>query len=220
MSTKFQVTVEPITEPIGLPEFKAFARIDFNAADDVCYHLLAAARKFLEGVLGRALATQTIVAEYIISAPQAGKLSGSIDIEPNWYHYLQELGANPFGIAMFYFDLPMPPLQSVTSVKYQYTVFDTDPNNSTSYGYWTPFTGVYVPDYTREPGRIWFQDPPTVYRWQFTYQAGYGAGNAPVLPFNIRQLIKEVAAFWYDNREGDKLPDGIKQKLIDMQWSV
>lgn len=214
---------EPTSEPVSLTEFKQYARIDFTNSDNdaVCSALLQSSRKYMEGLLGRALATQTILAEYIIDAPQVGPLSGSIDTEPNWYHYLQELGANPFGIAMFYFDLPMPPLQSVTSVSYQYTVFDTDPNNPSSYGYWTPFTGVYVPDYTREPGRIWFQDPPTVYRWQFQYVAGYGAGNAPaVLPYNIRQLIKEVAAFWYDNREGDPLPKGIQQKLIDMQWSV
>jgi len=226
MGTAFRVLTEPTTEPISLIEARGFCNIDFADADTSIAEgvdtkltrLISAARKYCEGVLGRALATQTIQAEYIIDAPQSGKLSGAIDIEPNWYHYLQELGANPFGIAMFYYDLPMPPLQSVTTVEYQYTVFDQDPV-SHAYGYWTPFTGVFVPDTTREPGRVWFQDPPTVFRWRFTYQAGYD-GVSYVLPFNIRQLIKSIIAFWYDNREGDPLPDGIKQQLINMQWNV
>lgn len=227
MSTAFRVLTEPATEPISLIEARGFLNIDFADADTgiaegvdtKVTRLISAARKYLESLLGRALATQTIQAEYIIEPPKSGKLSGSIDQEPNWYAYLQALGANPFGIAMFYYDLPMPPLQSLTSVKYQYTVFDTDPNNPNSYGYWTPFTGVYVPDTTREPGRIWFQDPPTVFRWQFTYQAGYD-GVSYVLPYNIRELMKQIIAYWYNNREGDPLPDGIKQQLINLQWNV
>ena len=225
MSTAFRVLTEPVTEPISLIEARGFLNIDFADADtsiaegvdSKVNRLIPAARKYLESVLGRALATQTVQAEYIIEAPQGGKLSGSIDQEPNWYAYLQALGANPFGIAMFYYDLPMPPLQVVSSVKFQYTVFDADPNTGVP-GYWTPFTGVYVPDTTREPGRIWFQDPPTVFRWQFTYTAGYDSSY--ILPYNIRQLMKQIIAYWYNNREGDPLPDGIKQQMINMQWNV
>lgn len=226
MGTAYRVIAEPTQEPISLAEMKGYMRVDFSDADTsvaegndtVISDLISSARKFLEGLLNRALATQTVQAEYIIDKPLSGTLYGSIDREPNWYHYQQELGANPFGIAAFYYDLPLPPLQSVTSIKYQYTVFDADPNTG-SPGYWTPFAGVYVPDTVRDPGRIWFQDPPTVYRWQITYVAGYD-GVTLILPQNIRQLIKEIAAFWYDNREGDSLPSGIQQKLINMQMNV
>jgi hypothetical protein len=96
-------------------------------------------------------------------------------------------------------------------------VFDADPITKVP-GFWTPFTGVFVPDITREPGRIWFQDPPTVFRWRFTYTAGYD--NSYLLPDNIRLLWKQIIAYWYNNREGDPLPDGIKQQMINMQWNV
>lgn len=219
MSTAFRVLTEPSAEPLGLSEAKQYCRIDFPDDDAVFTDLISSSRKYLEGVLGRALATQTVQAEYIVEPPKSGKLSGSIEQEPNWYAYLQALGANPFGIAMFYYDLPMPPLQTVTTVEFQYTVFDKDPNTGLP-GFWTPFTGVFVPDTTREPGRIWFQDPPTVFRWRFTYQAGYD-GVSYKLPFNIKQLLKQLVAFWYDNREGNPLNnDMLKQQLINMQWNV
>ena len=41
-----------------------------------------------------------------------------------------------------------------------------------------------------------------------------------VYPPELLLAEKQLVGFWYDNREGDPLPDGIKQKLIDMQWSV
>jgi hypothetical protein len=222
MGTAFRVITPPTTEPLTLVEAKRYCRVDFAdpVNDAKISGLISSARQFAEGVMCRALATQTIRAEYIIDAPQSGRISGAIDDrEPNWYHYNQELGANPFGIAMFYYDLPRPPLQGVTSVKYQYTVFDTDPNSGVP-GYWTAFTGVYVTDIDREPGRVWFQDPPTTFRWQFVYVAGYD-GVSFVMPPDMKQALGELVAFWYDNSEGAELPDGLMKKLLlNKNWAT
>ena len=206
MSEKFRTIVEPTSELITVSDVHNYSRIDFSDTgnDAVITDLIIAARKLLEGLLNRALATQTIRVEYIVDRPAGGILSGTIDYEPNWYQYEQALGANPFGIAQFYYDLPMPPVQSISAVEYQYTVFDASPVDG-SRPYWTPFTGVYVPDYDRQPCRIWFQDPPTVYRWRFTYVAGYDGVNW-VLPGNIKQLVKKIVDIWVNDREADPLP--------------
>lgn len=212
---EYRVLTPPSAEPVSVANFKNFARIDFSDTNNdtiVIPGLISAARQFVEQQQNRALATQTIEAILTIEPQVQGKLFGPIGDEPNWYHYEQALGANPFGVSQFYFDLPMPPVQSISSIALQYTVFDLDPNTGVP-GYWTPFTGTWVLDAVREQGRVYFATPPTAYRWKFVYQAGYDPVNSYPIPFDTLQLIQEIAAFWYDNREGDALPDGIMKKL-------
>lgn len=218
MSVSYRVVTEPTVEPVTLAQALDYLRVDSGDDDTQITRLISAARKYCEHVTGRAFATQSILAQFIIDRPGGGVLSGPIDDEQeNFYHYEQQLGANPFGISQFFFELPMAPLQSVQAVGTQFTVFVID-------GQGNPlFTNVpqigpdgittnWSIDTTREPGRIYFQAPLIVYRWQFQYTAGYTATYP--LPYDLLQLLMEVIAFWYDHREGDPLPDGIKNRLI------
>lgn len=221
MSVSYRVTTEPTTEPITRQEAKDYARIDFSDSsnDGVIDGLIQAARKYVEQVTGRALATQSILAQFIIDKPPGGVLSGPIDDEQeNLYHYEQQLGANPFGVSQFFFELPMAPLQSVQSVGTQFTVFQVDGSGNPLFTSLPRVAadGVTINwsvDTTWEPGRIYFQAPLIVYRWQFAYIAGYD-GSTYVMPYDLRLLVKKIIAFWYDTREGDALPDGLKQELL------
>lgn len=95
-----------------------------------------------------------------------------------------------------YIDLPRPPLQSVTHVKY-YDASDTLQTLSAS---------DYDVDTSTEPGRIYIDRSvgwPAVYdkrnAIEIRYVAGYGAASA--VPEGIKQSIRMKAAHWYENRE-------------------
>jgi hypothetical protein len=218
VGVSFRVTSEPTSEPITLQDACDYLRVDLGDDDAQISRLITAARKYCEHVTGRAYATQSILAQFIIDRPHGGVLSGPIDdAQENFYHYEQELGANPFGISQFFFELPMAPLQSVQSVGTQFTVFAVDGSGNALFTGVNQFqadgiTANWSVDTTREPGRIYFQAPLIVYRWQFQYTAGYT--STYLLPWDLKQDLMAVLAFWYDHREGDELPDGLKNRLI------
>jgi len=117
----------------------------------------------------------------------------------------------------YFIELPMPPVQSVTSVKY-YNTNDTEAEFSSDY---------YYVDTKGEPGRVvlnfgesW---PSTTLRPGngvcITYDAGYGDAGSDV-PENIRRAILLLIGHYYENREavtvgqgGNKLPMGIETIL-------
>lgn len=219
MSVSYRVVTEPSVEPVTLSEAQDYLRVDSGDDDAQITRLISAARKYCEQVTDRAYATQSILAQFIIERPHGGVLSGPIDDEQeNLYHYEQQLGANPFGVSQFFFPLPLAtPLQSVQSVGTQFTVFQINPDGSPNFTNLTQFAadGVTVNwsiDTTREPGRIYFQAPLIVYRWQFQYTVGYNSTYP--LPYDLKQDLMAVLAFWYDHREGDDLPDGLKMRLL------
>ncbi len=205
MPSSFIVTVPPSAEPITLSEAKQYTTVDFSDLDSVIAGIITRARNYAETITNRALATQTVQQVYTLPRPTGGVLSGPLEEGPNWYMYQQQLGANPFGPAMFYFDLAMPPAQSLTTVEFRTTVFDD----------YTPFTGVYRLDANYEPARLYFQDPPTANEWRFTYQAGYSS-SYPIPPV-IKQPVLELIAYWVQYREGGDNPDQfqeIQNKLL------
>ncbi len=216
----FRTVTEPSSEPVTLTQVKNYARIDFTDSgnDSVLTGLISSARKYCEGITGRAFATQSVLCQFIIDQPPGGVLSGPIDTDQtDFYHYEQELGANPFGVSQFYFDLPMAPLQSVQSVGTQYTKFAINGDGTPNYTNLPQIAGDgsvnWAIDTLREPGRIYFQAPLIVYSWQFAYTAGYDGVNYK-LPYDLQQVLLEIISFWYDNREGDTLPAGIMNKLL------
>jgi hypothetical protein len=218
VSISFRVTAEPSIEPVTLTEMEDYLRVDSGDDDTQITRLITAARKYCEHVTGRAFATQSILAQFIIDRPGGGVLSGPIDdAQENFYHYEQQLGANPFGISQFFFELPMTPLQSIQSVGTQFTVFNVDGSGNPLFTNLPQLAadGITVNwsvDTVREPGRIYFQAPLIVYRWQFTYTSGYTATYP--LPWDLKQTLMETIAYWYDHREGDELPDGLKMRLV------
>jgi hypothetical protein len=185
--------------PITIDEVKQYIIVDFPDFDALITGIITRACNYVETITNRALATQTIQQVYTLPRPDGGVLSGPLENGPNWYQYQQQLGANPFGPAMFYFDLAMPPAISLTTVEYRITVFDD----------YVPFTGVYRLDANYEPARLYFQDPPTANEWRFTYQAGYS--NSYPMPQIIKQTVLELVAYFFQYREGGDNPDQFQE---------
>src|SRR6266550_1544456 len=202
MSSSFKVMVPPAIEPILLQDVKSYLRVDFSDDDAMITGLITRARSLAETVTHRAMATQTIQELFTIERPLGGSLSGTIERSPNWYQYQEQLGANPFGAAQFYFDLSMPPVQAVSLVETKVIAFDD----------WLPFTGVTWLDDTTEPARMYFQSPITANFWRFTYTCGYSF-TYPV-PYDIQQGILEAVAYWYQYREAQDLPQALINKLL------
>lgn len=111
----------------------------------------------------------------------------------------------------FMTEIARPPLQSVTKIEvtgFDGTVTQVDPS-------------VYVVDTVSTPGRI-ILNPGQVWpvwptmrgfaSFKITYVAGYG-NLALTVPEPFIQVIYELVAFWYLNREGQNVPNDIFQDL-------
>src|SRR5579859_8018319 len=202
----FQVITQVSTEPLTLTEVKDWLNVDFGTKDTLITNLISRARSMAETITGRAFATQQIRQIFTIARPKGGEVSGPIDHGPNWYQYQEQLGANPFGAAQFYFDLAMPPFQPNQTMTVETKVTAFDP--------WLTFTGTTYVDSIQEPARMYFQDPITANFWRFTYWAGYDATQSYALPFDLREPLLELISFWYDNREGDDMPQSLLNKFL------
>lgn len=113
--------------------------------------------------------------------------------------------------------LPLPPLQSVTSITY----VDTDGNSD------TVSSADYIVDTDSEPGRIVLKTDST---WPATtlraangvtvrFVAGYGDAVTDV-PWPIQQALLLLVGHWYENREAtvavgniQRIPFGIEALL-------
>lgn len=158
----------PATEPVSLGEAKAHLRVDISDDDALINNLIAAARRHIELTLcNRAFITQ------------------------DWDYFLKEF---PEGDTI---EIPLPPLQSVTSLKYK----DKD-------GVETILpTTEYIVDANATPGRVilaygksWpsftpYPSNPVAIR----FKAGYGAATA--VPEEIKQAIKILVGHLYEYRE-------------------
>lgn len=159
---------------LTLDEAKAHARIPEGDTDEdalIIGYVRSATEHFdgRDGYLGRALLTQTWDLKF-------DRFPGFSD-EP--------------------IEVPLPPLQSVTSITYVDTAGATQ----------TWASSEYDVDTHSEPGRIL---PGYNYRWPSTrdqinavtlrFVAGYGADPADV-PERIRLATAQLAAHWYQERE-------------------
>ena len=158
----------PQEEPLSLGEAKDHLRVTSTGEDSLIGRLIVTARQSVERRLGRALPTQT-------------------------YDYF--LDAFPRGDAI---EVPRPPLQSVTSVKYT-------PDG----GVETTFASAdYLVDTTGHPGRIvlgvseaWPSDQlQAINGLVVRFVAGYG--NTPTdIPEPIRQAVLIYLATLFEHRE-------------------
>lgn len=157
----------PAVEPVTLTEAKAHLRVDGTDEDTFITSLIVAAREYCEKYSNRACITQT------------------------WYLWLDSFPCSDS------ISLPLPPLQSVASIKY----YDTDNAESTI------SNGDYFVDPVSEPGRIslaygkrW---PGIVLRPVngvcIEFVCGYGLAVA--VPQGIKQAILLLVGHWYGNRE-------------------
>lgn len=183
----------PGIEPVSLPEAKLHLRVDGDDDDTAIMSQLMAARRWAEQAAWRAFITQTW--ELTMDA-----FPGTDRIE-----------------------LPRPPLQSVTSVKYTIDA-------GTEYTY---ASSNYIVDTDNEPGRIvlkstssWPSDslyPVNGVRIRFV--AGYG-DDAEDVPEHFRQAVLLLLGHWYENREQvvvsgavpKELPLGVEALLMIDQY--
>jgi len=164
-------TVNPYTEPVTLDEVKDHLRIEHTDHDSQLLGLITASRDWVESYTNRALVQQT------------------------WKYYLQDC---PSGDE---FELPFPPLQSVTSIKYT----DSDDTETE----WSDTE--YEVDTDSEPGRVILAYG---YTWPSTtlhpknpikveYIAGYDSEGSPAdyrvnIPEAIKNAIKLDIEIRYD----------------------
>jgi uncharacterized phiE125 gp8 family phage protein len=147
--------------------------------DDLVSALITAAREYCEGFTGRALAEQTLEAY------------------PPCFPRMNEV------------ELPCPPLQSVTSVKYT----DIDGNETTM----TEGTD-YIVDTDSTVGRIvlpYAETWPTAALYtvnpiKIRYVAGY-----TTVPRSIKQAMLLLIGHWYANREAVLVGQGTMSKEIE-----
>ena len=170
------IVTPPAAEPVSLAEAKLYLRVDSETEDTLISGMIIAARTYAERVLRRALITQT--------------LELTLD---DW----------PAGNTI---TLPMPPLQSVTSLKYT----DDDAVEHTL------AASEYLVDTASVPGRVVLKDD---YSWptddlresgaiKVRYVAGYGAAGTAV-PYTVLLAIKMMIGHLYENREAQEMPNAV-----------
>lgn len=119
--------------------------------------------------------------------------------------------------------MPLPPLLSVTSVKY----LDTAGVEQTL------ATSEYVVDINSQPGRIvtafgksWPSTRDTINAVTVRFPAGYGLAvdtaeqSAQKVPEGIRHAIKFLVAHWHENREpaSESVPQAVAMTLESLTW--
>lgn len=183
----------PTIEPVTIVEAKAHLRVISSDDDTLISALIAAARMNVEGWLGRALIGQT------------------------WDLYLDEFPTDTFkGI-----EIPLPPLISIDSVKYDDTSGVEQTMNPSSY---------YV-DVASQPG--WLVPTGSGASWPTTidainsvrirFTAGYVTNDSPPVgsvPQDIKSGLLLVLGSLYEHRESqivgtiaNKLPLGVEYLL-------
>lgn len=158
----------PSVEPLSASEAKSHIRVDISDDDTLIGTYIKAARQDRENFTRRAFVSQT------------------------WDLYLDAFPGSSV------IELPKPPLQSVTHIKYT----DEDGNE-------TEFSSdSYQVDIYSEPGRImlksgysWPSDTLQVMNGvQIRFVCGYGDAGSDV-PENFRRAIALIVGSLYENRE-------------------
>lgn len=223
-SEGFIVLTPPSVEPVTLSDVKDWLNIDFTSKDALIARLITRARRRAETLTGRAFASQQIQCTFPITRPQGGQLSGPIDHGPNWYQYQEALGANPFGAALFYFDLPMAPIDVTQPVLVETKITAFENWSTFATGLPSTLTATVWIDNNQEPARMYFSDPVTSNFWRFTYYCGYGPNTFP-LPEDLQEALFELISAWYDWRDGSAPKEQIQEieskflsKRISTAW--
>lgn len=165
------LSVDPAELPVSVAEAMAHMRIEDAGEVNLVASLLAAAVEHLDGVagiVGRALVTQT------------------------WIWTLDGFPAS----AEDPLEIPLPPLQSVTSIQYVDSDGATQTWAAASYDVVpTQKLGFVKPAY----GEEWPTARDQTNAVTITFVAGYG--NAAAVKAPLKHAIKLLTSHWYENRE-------------------
>ncbi len=184
----YELVTGPAAEPVTLSEAKAHARVDVDDDDGVITDLITAAREWVEQNTGRCLITQT------------WRLS--LDMWPgsradDWWDGAREGPITLLDAAWVEFRRsPVIAFSRVATLDETGTettwassnyYLSREPNG---YGRLVRKRGVVWPDVSnRDAGAI-----------RIEATCGYGP-NAADVPFPIRQAVKQLVAYWYENRD-------------------
>lgn len=177
-----QLDTPATADPVTVAEAKAHLRVGFSEDDTLIEGLIASATAEAQTITRRQLVTAT------------------------WKLLLRDFPAGDEPIRV-----PLPPLQSVSSVKY----FDTNGTEQTI------ASANYIVDIASEPGRIalapdktWPGVQDRINAVTVEFIAGYGDPSA--VPERIKTAIKQLVGHWYENREAATL--GIEAKEVPLAF--
>ena len=188
------IVTAPTIEPVTLTEARQHLRIDALDEDDLILSFIKAATKYSENTQNRAYMDQT--------------WDLTLDIFPN-------------GDII---NIPLPPLQSVSSVTYYGTGGTSN----------TLTASTYYVDTNSEPGRlslayneVWPNEAlRPVNGVVVRFLAGYGSTTSAV-PNMAKQAIKLMVGHMFEHRENaeikklEKIPDGVFDLLaFERMWPV
>lgn len=214
--------VAPTVEPVQLDEAKLWARIDTTADDQLVTGLIRGARHYAENFTRRqfCIATWKMAMDSFYTGPVSGAYDDLRLSQP------QAIGATPFGSPGYRWltaiRIPLPPLQSVTSLTY----VDTDGVTQTL------DPSQYTVDNLSETGRItpafstpWPYTRSIINAVNITFVAGYayapeGAGvpNLPPWWDEVQLAIKILVDHRYNNRGSTEVPEGVDNLLIAARY--
>ncbi len=209
MPVSYITLTPPSVEPITLSDAQSWLRIDFTEDNAMLSELISDARHYAEKLLHRSLATTTIQAIIEPEPPPIGNLSGPVDVPYDSWRLAERPDIPLFGNWLVRLQCPMGPVQSVTTVEYQLTRMDVPEWTTLA----TPDSNgndTYRLDNYADPAEVNIFTILAATRYRLTYQAGY-----TTLPFDLRRTLLRLIAFWYDNRSGEPVPDGIRQELAE-----
>lgn len=210
----FEILVQPNTEPLTLVDAKKYLRVDYDDEDDIISGFITDARAYAELFTKRSLAAQTIRATIEPPMLAEGELSGPVGGDFDPYRLNERLTTVPFGFYGPTFALPQPPVTEVTAVEYQLTPFDNQPAAGMQ---WNTLTAIddqgyanWLLDTNTSPHSVVLRPLLVSNRYRITYTTQ--AAPAPYMPLILNQ-IKALVAFWFDNRNGQPIPDSITAAL-------
>jgi hypothetical protein len=192
-------TISVGIEPLDLATVRNYLKLDSFTDDDfIIAAFIAAARGYCEKELRQALITQSWVLN-LDSFPSAGGYYNRA-IREIWPSF----GSMPSGIGFYpgmvpnstgLIEIPMPPLQSITSV--QYTDFDGSLRtvSPTVYSVSLGKPARIQPTYSN----VWPLSRPGIDAVKITFQAGYG-DTPSAMPPNVQAALMLLVSTWYVNR--------------------
>lgn len=199
MRDRLTRTVAPTGYPVTTAELNAWLKIDTSTENDLIDAAIAAATDHLDatGVLGRALLTQTWTMKL-----------DDFPLADDWNRFAE--------IA-----IPLPPLQSVSSIAYLDSTGASQTLATSVYGVETGEIGrVYL-----KPDQEWPEVQDTRSAVTITFVAGYGAASA--VPTPLKVAIRMLAGHFFEQRLpvitgtiSSELPLGV-QRLIrpyEVMW--
>ena len=219
----YKVTGAPAKEPVTLTEAKAHLRIEqeIDDEDDYVTALITAAREQVEIYCNRALITQTV---QLKTDRFPGFGAGDRQFAPYADFGIPSPGyGSPGYNEMFFragiFLLPLPPTQSVASVKYldRDGVLQTiDPSEYVLDEFNEPARLAPMPGFTWPLSRVAVLGP-VINAVTVEFKAGYG-DTADTVPETLKLAMKIIIGHLYENREA--VLTGTRAQAIEIPFSA